>query len=66
MTSLLGYETRGRITRRFMEDRNLKFTEANLKSMEGTVLEYDLKMLFVKAGLIKTIQRKSSGSIFGK
>ncbi len=52
------------IVAEFLKNRNLKFTVENLKSMEGTYLEYELKMLLVKAGLIKTIQRKTIGNVF--
>ncbi len=52
------------ITAKFLERHNLKYTAANLKAMVDTVLEYELKMLFVKAGLLKTIERNSSGTIF--
>ncbi len=52
------------ITRKFLENRNLKFTVDNVKAMEGTYLEYELKMLLINAGLIKTIQRKTIGNVF--
>ncbi len=52
------------IVAKFLKDHNLKFTIENLKSMEGTYLEYELKMLLVKAGLLKTIQRKTIGNVF--
>ncbi len=52
------------ISRKFMERHNLKFTNENFKAIEDTALEYELKMLLVKAGLIKTIQRKKARNLF--
>ncbi len=48
------------ITRKFFERYNLKFTKDNIKAMVDTVLEYELKMILVRAGVIKVIERSTS------